>query len=119
LGNFSEIMKLLRLAQLAQSEAPRIREELTKLVVEGSAGGGMVKVSINGKLEILECKIDPQVVADNDAELLEDLVVAATNQAFQKVWAALAEKFGQVTAGIDMAGLKEMLQGLGVEPPKA
>jgi hypothetical protein len=115
LGNLAEIMKLIR---FAQSEAPRMREEMAKLVVEGSAGGDMVKVRVNGKQEILDCKIEPEVFAERDAEMLEDLVVSATNQALQKARSALVEKVGQLPGGPDISGIQEMLKGLSGGAPE-
>jgi len=116
LGNFAEIMKLIR---RAQTEAPRIREELANLVADGSAGGGMVKVRVNGKQEVLECKIDPQVFAEHDAELLEDLILAATNLAMRNAKDAISEKLRQATGGLNIPGLSDALGQLGGGTPEA
>ena len=110
LGNFAEILKMI---SRARGEAARINEEMKKLVIEGSAGGGMVKVRVNGKQELLECKIDPQAFGDQDVELLEDLIVAATNQAMEKARAAFAEKLAQATGGMNIPGLSDALGQLG------
>lgn len=110
LSGFADVLKQ---AGRMRGEVERIGEELKKLVVEGSAGGGMVKVRVNGKQELLECRIDPQVFADHDAELLEDLVVAATNQAMDKARSAAAEKFGQLTGGLQIPGLTDAIRQLG------
>ena len=116
LGNFAEMLKMI---SRARGEAARISEEMKKLVIEGSAGGGMVKVRVNGKQEVLECKIDPQVFADQDAELLEDLIVAATNQAMEKARAAFAEKLAEATGGLNIPGLSDALGQLGSGPAQS
>jgi DNA-binding YbaB/EbfC family protein len=116
LGNFAEMMKMVT---RVRGEAARIGEEMKQLIVEGSAGGGMVKVRVNGKQEVLECKIDPQVFADHDAELLEDLILAATNQALQKAKEALTDRLRQATGGINIPGLTDALGSLGGGTPDA
>ena len=116
LGNLGETLKLL---SRARAEAPRFAEELKKLVVEGSAGGGMVTVRVNGRQELLECKIDPEVFAEHDAELLEDLVVSATNQALEKAKRAFAEKMMEATGGINIPGLTDALGKLGGGTPES
>jgi DNA-binding YbaB/EbfC family protein len=90
-------------------------EELKNLVVEGSAGGGMVRVRFSGKFEVLDCKIEPHVFQENDAEMLEDLIVAATNQALKKLLQAWAEKTGLMPGGIGLPGLSEFFGSPGGE----
>jgi DNA-binding YbaB/EbfC family protein len=75
-------------------------EELKNLVVDGSAGGGMVRVRLSGRFELLDCQVEPQVLQEKDAEMLEDLFVAATNQALKKLLQAWAEKTGLAAAGL-------------------
>jgi DNA-binding YbaB/EbfC family protein len=111
LGNLMEILKH---AGKFQKEA----EELKSLVVEGSAGGGMVRVRMNGKLELMECKIEPQVLSDHDGEMLEDLIVAATNQALAKLKQAWMDKFGSVFGGMNLPGFSQML-GAPADTPKS
>ncbi len=101
---------LLKQATRMRGEAKKIDEELRRLVVEASAGGGLVKVRMSGKQELLECKIDPQMFADHDAEFLEDLIVSAINQALEKAGTTAAEKFGQLTGGIKIPGLTDALR---------
>jgi DNA-binding YbaB/EbfC family protein len=109
LGNLAEMMKQVG---RMRGEIERIGEELKKMVFEGSAGGDMVKVRVNGKQEVLEFRIDPQLFAAQDAEMLEDLLVAATNQALDKARAAAAEQFAKVTGGVGIPGLTDALNQL-------
>jgi len=110
IGNFAEMIKQ---AARMQSELKRISDELKGLIVEGSAAGGMVKVRVNGKQEVLDCKIDPQVFADHDAEFLEDLVVSAMNQALTKARESMSEQMSKAAGGLNIPGLTEALGSLG------
>ena len=82
-----------------QQQMEHIQDELADLTVEGSAGGGMVKVVANGKQEIISIKIDPEVLSD-DVEMVEDMVVAATNQALGKSQELSQEKMSGVAGGM-------------------
>ena len=75
---------LFKQAQKMQEEMEQVQASLENMTVEGAAGGGMVTVTANGKQQIVSIKIDPEVLSDDDVEMLEDLVVAATNQALEK-----------------------------------
>jgi len=77
----------------------QVQAELAEVTVEGSAGGGMVQVTANGKQEVLSVKIDPEVLSD-DVEMVEDMVVAATNQALKKAQEISQEKMSSVTGGM-------------------
>jgi len=101
--------------QKMQASVEKMQEELAGKTVEGSAGGGMVKVVANGKQEILEIKIEPEVVNPDDVEMLEELILAAVNQAL--ILAAVnqakenAEKLQMdglsgLTGGLPIPGLK-------------
>ncbi|TET67595.1 MAG: YbaB/EbfC family nucleoid-associated protein, partial [Candidatus Zixiibacteriota bacterium] len=82
---------MMKQVQKMQAEMEKIQEELAEERVEGSAGGGVVKVVANGRQEILEIKISPEVVNPEDVEMLEDLVLAAVNQAREKAAQLQAE----------------------------
>ena len=75
---------LLKQAQQLGGQMGQLTEEMKKRRVTGTAGGGMVEIEVNGLMEVLRCRIDPQLFAQNDRELIEDLVVAAVNQAIGK-----------------------------------
>jgi DNA-binding YbaB/EbfC family protein len=73
--------------------------------VEASSGGGIVTVAMNGSKRVLSVKVDPEAVKGGDVEMLEDLFLAAVNEAMRKVDAALAEKLGGLTGGLSIPGL--------------
>ena len=91
---------LLKQAQKMQREMEKAQENLANIKVEGSAGGGMVTVTATAAQEILEVKIDPEVVDKEDVEMLEDLVLAAVNQAVANAKAKAEEEMGKVTGGM-------------------
>ncbi len=82
-----------------------IQTKLEQMQVEGSAGGGMVKVVANGKQDIIEVKIDREVVNPDDIEMLQDLIVAAVNQARQKAQELQAEQMAELTGGLNIPGM--------------
>ncbi|MFQ6008796.1 MAG: YbaB/EbfC family nucleoid-associated protein [Candidatus Zixiibacteriota bacterium] len=101
-GGFGDIMKQV---QQMQAKMEEIQAELEKAEVESSAGGGMVKVVVNGKHEIKSISIDPEVVDKDDVEMLQDLIVAAINQSRQKVQELQAEQMASLTGGLKIPGL--------------
>jgi len=107
--NIGNLLSLMKQASRVRSEMDRVRGELDKITADGSAGGGMVRVKVNGKTELIECKIEPHVFADGDVELLEDLFVAAANQAIEKVREASAEQMKKMVGDLDVPGLNEAL----------
>ena len=94
-GNIAQLMQQ---AQKMQENLQRAQEELAKLEVVGNAGGGMVEVKMTGKMECRSVKIDPSVLSD--AEMAEDLVVAAINDAVNKINAESQSKMAGATAGM-------------------
>ena len=106
------ISQLLKQAQQFQEKLEEVQEELAELKVEGSAGGGMVRVVANGRQQVLEVKIDPEVVDPEDTEMLEDLVAAAVNQALEKAQQAASARVSELTSGMLPPGMK--LPGLGL-----
>ena len=101
-GNIGQLMKQ---AQMMQENMRRMQEQLGTIEVEGQSGSGMVKIAITCKHEVRRVSIDPSLTSDR--EMLEDLLVAAFNDAARKVDATVAEKMGSLTAGMGLpAGLK-------------
>lgn len=96
---------LMKQAQKMQARMAEMQEELAKKNVEATAGGGMVTVTANGKQEILSIKIDPEVVKSQDAEMVEDLVLAGVNEALRKVREMAKEEMSKLTGGINIPGL--------------
>jgi DNA-binding YbaB/EbfC family protein len=110
LGNLANLGSILKTAQQMGGRMQQITEELKTKRAEGTSGGGMVKVEVNGLGEVLACRIDPSLL--NDRELLEDLLPAAINQAVAKSKQLHAEALSAVTAGLDVPGLGDMLSQL-------
>jgi len=91
---------ILKQAQKMQEQMQQIQDGLAELQVEGSAGGGMVTVTANGKQQIMSVKIDKQVVDPEDVEMLEDLIVAAVNQAMEKAQELAGQEMNKVAGGM-------------------
>jgi nucleoid-associated protein EbfC len=96
---------LQRMAQQMQQEMLRIQDELGATIVDGSAGGGVVKASVTGKQELVSVTIDPAAVDAEDVEMLQDLVVAAVNDALRASRALAEEKMSAVTGGLRLPGM--------------
>ncbi len=94
-----DMNNILKQAQKVQNQIESVQKELEKLEVEGSAGGGMVVATANGKQELLSIKIEPQVITE-DVEMLEDLVLVAINQALTRSQEAAAEHMQEATGGL-------------------
>jgi DNA-binding YbaB/EbfC family protein len=93
--------KLMKQLQQAQE---RMQAEIEALVVEATAGGGVVKVEMDGQKQLRSLKIDPEVVSKEDLDMLQDLVLAAVNEAGRKVDEAVKEKVGGLTGGLKIPG---------------
>jgi DNA-binding YbaB/EbfC family protein len=96
---------MMRQAQALQEKLVRLQEEAGKKTVEATAGGGMVTVVANGKQEIVSIKIDPEVVNPQEVEMLQDLILAAVNEARRKAQELMAEQMKSLTGGIQIPGL--------------
>ena len=96
---------MLKQAQKMQKRLLELQQELKERVVEGAAGGGMVRVAANGQQEILSVKIDPEAVNPEDVELLEDMVLAAVGQALEKSRQMAQDEMGKVTGGLQLPGM--------------
>ncbi len=104
-GGNKGMKDLMKKAQKMQQDLAKAQEELANKIVEGSAGGGMVKVEMNGKNQILSLKIDKEVVDPEDVEMLEDLIVAAINEAQEKITQTSQDELGKLTGGINIPGM--------------
>jgi DNA-binding YbaB/EbfC family protein len=110
----SGLAQLMKQAQNLQGRVDEIQEKLAGMRVEGSAGGGMVTVEADGQQRLIACRIDPAVLADADSELLEELVVSAVNQAMDKAKAAAAQEMTGALGGVQLPGLDDAMNQLGV-----
>jgi nucleoid-associated protein EbfC len=97
-GNFNNLMKQ---AQAMQASMQKAQAEIVNIVVVGEAGGGMVKVTMNGRHEVKRVQIEPTVIGE-DREMLEDLIAAAANDAVHKVEARVQEKMASLSAGLQL-----------------
>jgi nucleoid-associated protein EbfC len=100
----SNLAALLKQAQHISSNMDQIAETMKNHRVTGSSGGGMVEVEVNGLMEVLRCHIDPQLFAQGDREMIEDLVISAVNQAIVKGKQMHAETMKELTGGIQLPG---------------
>lgn len=96
---------MMRQAQMMQQKMARLQEDLAEKEVEASAGGGMVAARVNGKQQLLEIKIDPAAVDPDDVEMLQDLVVAAVNEAIKKSHELAQQEMAKITGGMNIPGL--------------
>jgi DNA-binding YbaB/EbfC family protein len=99
------IGKMMKQAQQMQQKMAEIQEELANKEVEGTSGGGMVTVKMNGQQEVLSVKIDPEVFGEGDQEMLEDLIVAAVNEARRAALDLAKEEMAKVTGGMQIPGM--------------
>ena len=97
----------MKQAQQMQSKMAEMQAKLGELEVTGASGGGMLKVTLNGKFELKGIKIDPSLVTPDDVEVLEDLIVAAFNDAKVKAETAMQDEMSKITGGLNLpAGMK-------------
>ena len=94
---FGDPRKMMKQLQQAQE---RLQAEVAAILVEASAGGGVVRVEMDGQKQLRSLKIDPEVVNRDDVEMLQDLVLSAVNEASRKVEASIQEKVGGLTGGM-------------------
>ena len=89
----------------AQQMQEQLQKQLEQTVVEAGAGGGMVSVKMNGNKQLLSVEIDPEVLSGGDQEMLQDLIVAAVNEAARRVDEAMAGQLGNLASGLNIPGL--------------
>lgn len=97
--------KMQEMLQQAQKQAQELQDQMATTVVEASAGGGTVTVKMNGQKRVLSIKIEPEAVAANDIEMLQDLIMAAVNEAGRKAEQAMQASVGGLLGGLGKSGL--------------
>ncbi len=102
------IGNLMREAQKMQAEMQRVQEEAKLKTVEATAGGGMVTVVANGGGEIISISIEKDAVDPEDVEMLQDLVLAAANEALRRAQSLVADEMGKLTGGMNMPGMPDL-----------
>ena len=100
-----DISSLMKQAQDFQQRMGQVQEELAKKSVSSEVGGGMVKVKVNGRQELLSIKIEREVINPDDAEMLQDLITAAVNDAMVKAREMIQAEMGRLTGGLKIPGL--------------
>ncbi len=105
LGGLGDMGNLFKQAMSLKQNMEQLKEQLANERVEASAGGGMVTVVLNGKMEVLSVKIDPEIIDRDDPEMLETLVAAAVNEGTRKAQELVRDKMTELTGGIDIPGL--------------
>lgn len=100
------IQGIMKQAQMMQKKMEEEQAKLAQEEVEGSSGGGMVKITLNGKFEMKKIALDKNLIDPEDAEVLEDLIVAAYNDAKSKIDAKMQDSMNAMTGGINLGGLK-------------
>jgi DNA-binding YbaB/EbfC family protein len=105
------MQQMLKQVQKMQQDMMQAQEQLKHEVVEASAGGGMVTVKVTGDLEVRDVRIDPDAVDPEDVDLLQDMVLAAVNEALRSAQELAASKMGGLTGGLDLGSMG--LPGLG------
>ena len=96
---------MMKQAQQLQSKMLKLQEELAEKTVESSSGGGMVKVVANGRQQIVSIQIEKEVVDEDDVEMLQDLVLAAVNDALAKAQEMVSTEMGKLTGGLNIPGI--------------
>lgn len=97
-------------AKQMQEKMTSIQEGLARKTITGSAGGGMVQVTVNGQGEMLSCSIEKPVIDPNEAEMLQDLITAATNDALRRAKELSKQELGQLTGGLNLPGLTNFMR---------
>jgi hypothetical protein len=98
-------MNIQQMMKQAQQMQERLQKQMAELRVEATAGGGMVTVVMSGQKQLLSLKLDPEVVSKDDVEMLQDLIVAAVNDAHRKVDEAMSDQVGGMMGGLKLPGM--------------
>lgn len=104
-GNMGNMANMMKKVQKLQADMAKLQEELKTRTLEATAGGGAVKVMVNGDKQVLSIKIDPSAVDPEDIEMLEDMITAAVNEAIKKVDDMMAQEMGKLTGGMKLPGM--------------
>lgn len=102
MGNMGNMNQMMKKMQKLQTDMAKMQEELKKRTLEATAGGGAVKVVITGEKQLQSIKINPSAVDPSDVEMLEDLVLAAVNEALKKAEDMMTQEMGKMTGGLNL-----------------
>jgi DNA-binding YbaB/EbfC family protein len=104
-GNQGNMANMMKKVQKLQADMAKLQEDLKTRTLESTAGGGAIKVVVNGEKQLVSVKIDPGAVDPEDIEMLEDMIMAAVNEAMKKVDDMMAQEMGKLTGGIKIPGM--------------
>jgi len=102
-------MDIMKNAQKIQEQMGSFQEKLAAITATGSAGGGMVEIELNGKFEMLDVRISPEIAGDSDTEMLQDLIAAAFSNGHDKIREAITRELGMMAGGMGIPGLAGMM----------
>lgn len=103
-GGMGNMNNMIKQAQKMQKDMMKVQEELEQRQIEASAGGGAITVVVTGKKELVSIKIKPEVVDPDDVELLQDLILAAVNEAIRQAEEMVSSEMGKLTGGLGLPG---------------
>lgn len=104
-----DMSNIMQQAQQMQQKMKQIQEDLAKKTITGSAGGGMVQVTVNGQGDVLSVSIEKEIITADEAGMLQDLIVAATNDGLRKAKELSKQEMAQLTGGLNLPGLTNFL----------
>jgi DNA-binding YbaB/EbfC family protein len=110
-GNLGQLMNLMKNAGALKQSAQQMNERLQTIRVTGEAGGGQVQATVDGRGELLAVRIDPALVKSDDAEMLEDLIVAAVRDAVTRSRETLQKEMQALTGGLNLPGMADLFGG--------
>lgn len=105
-----DMNSIMQQAKVMQEKMAKIQQDLAKKTITGSAGGGMVQITVNGQGEVLSAAIEKAVIDASEGEMLQDLIVAATNDALRKAKELSKHELAQLTGGLNLPGLSNFMQ---------
>jgi nucleoid-associated protein EbfC len=105
-----DLSSIMQQAKVMQEKMAQIQQDLARKTITGSAGGGMVEVTVNGQGEVLAVTVEPVVIDPKEAGMLQDLIVAATNDALRKAKELSKEELGRLTGGMNLPGISDFLR---------
>lgn len=99
------MQQMMKQARKMQEQMAAMQENLSQTTVDASAGGGMVKVTVNGDMQIVSLKLDPEAIDPEDVEMLEDMITAAVNEAIRGIADVANKQMGSITGGLNIPGM--------------
>lgn len=103
-----DVNSIMQQAQQMQAKLIRIQQDLAQKTVQGSAGGGMVIVTVNGRGEVLAIVIEKEMISPNEVDMLQDLIVAATNDGLRRAKELSRQEMGKLTGGMNIPGISDI-----------